>query len=350
MSSLQSGQADVGAHDSDGPTDSAPQPKLPLIGIVTPCYNEEQNVEELARRVRDVMQAESGYRYQHTFIDNASTDSTVEVLRGMAAADPNLRVIVNARNFGHIRSPYHGILTARGRAVIFLACDLQDPPEMLTQFLRKWEEGFKVVVGVKTGSEEAKPMFLLRKFYYSVIARFAEVKLIKNFTGFGLYDRLFIQKIRRLNDPYPYFRGIISEIGYTWAEIEFYQPLRKRGVTKNNFYTLYDIAMLGMTSHSKVPLRLATMLGFLLGALNLCVGLVYFCAKLIWWDNFSLGIAPLIIGMFTFTSIQLIFLGIVGEYLGAVYTKVMNRPLVVEKERINDRGRRVRRRRERDSR
>lgn len=311
------------------------KPGLPLISIVTPCYNEEANVQEVYERVRACMESETAYRYEHIFIDNASTDSTVPLLRQIAADDTNVRLIINTRNFGHIRSPYYALLQARGRAVVLLVSDLQDPPEMLSTFLRKWEAGYPVVVGVKSGSDEAKPMYLVRRIYYELISRFAEIRLVKNFTGFGLYDRKVIRHLRQLHDPYPYFRGAISELGYDIAEIEYHQPLRKRGVTKNNFYTLFDLAMLGMTNHSKVPLRLATLLGFAVGALSLVVGFCYLIAKLVFWNSFALGLAPLVVGMFFLASVQLFFLGIVGEYLGAVYTQISRRPLVVEKERVN---------------
>ncbi|MFN8611346.1 MAG: glycosyltransferase family 2 protein [Vulcanimicrobiota bacterium] len=324
-------------------TDQATQPaRQRLISIVTPCFNEEMNVVELYRRVRAVMEAESNYRYEHIFIDNASTDQTVSVLRGLAADDQRIKVIVNARNFGHLRSPVHALCEARGVARILIVSDLQDPPEMLSDFLRKWEQGFQIVVGVKEGSEEAKPMYMLRRLYYSVLAQFAEVHLVQNFTGFGLYDRSVIRRLKKFGEPYPYFRGLVSETGASICEIPYFQPIRKRGITKNNFYTLFDLAMLGMTSHSKVPLRFTTGLGFLLSLLSLLVGLGYFIAKLVFWNSFSLGIAPLVIGVFWISSVQLFFLGVVGEYLGAVHTRVTNRPLVIEKERINFRGKRAR--------
>jgi glycosyltransferase involved in cell wall biosynthesis len=306
-----------------------------LISIVTPCYNEEDNVTVIYTQVRDVLQRFPGYDYEHIFIDNASTDRTVPILKGIAAADQRVRIIVNARNFGHIRSPFYGLLQARGDAVISIVSDLQDPPEKLAEFLAKWEEGYKIVVGVKTGSDESKPMFAVRRLYYRLIGSLAEVDLIRDFTGFGLYDREVIQVLRQIKDPYPYFRGLICDIGFARAEVPYFQPVRKRGITKNNFYTLYDMAMLGMTNHSKVPLRFATMLGFLLGAASLLMGIVYLVYKLLFWDRFTVGVAPLVIGLFFFGSVQLFFLGIVGEYVGAIHTQVLHRPLVIEKERIN---------------
>jgi glycosyltransferase involved in cell wall biosynthesis len=306
-----------------------------FISIVTPCYNEQENVREVYDQVRREIEKLPDYTYEHIFIDNASTDRTVAILKEIAAGDKRVKIIVNTRNFGHIRSPFHALLQARGEVVISIAADLQDPPAMIQEFLKKWEEGYKIVVGIKAGSEEAKPMYALRKLYYDTISKLSEVKLIKNFTGFGLYDRQVIDILRTIGDPYPYFRGLICDIGFEPAEIEYVQPIRKGGITKNNFYSLYDIAMLGFTNHSKVPLRLATMLGFATSVVSLVIGLVYLIYKLLFWQQFTLGLAPLVIGLFFFASVQLIFLGIVGEYVGAIHTQVLKRPLVIEKERVN---------------
>jgi len=304
------------------------------ISIVTPCFNEEDNVQELYERVKIVMVGFS-YEYEHVFIDNASTDGTEGILRRLAGQDKHVKVIINARNFGHIRSPYHALLQATGDAVISLASDLQDPPEKIPEFIRKWEEGYKIVVGVKTSSQEPGLFYFLRSMYYRVLRSLSDVRLIDNFTGFGLYDRKVIEILRQYNDPYPYFRGLIADIGYEIAEIEFTQPRRKRGLSKNNFYTLYDMAMLGVTSYTKIPLRLATMLGFASSLLSFLIGIAYLIYKLIDWQNFSLGLAPVIIGLFFMGSVQLFFLGIVGEYIGSIYTLAVRRPLVIEKERIN---------------
>lgn len=306
-----------------------------LISIVTPCYNEGENVEELVRRIRTVMDGFPQYDYEHLLIDNASKDDTVEKIKRIAGENQHVRLIVNCRNFGHIRSPVHAVFQARGDAVIGMASDLQDPPEMISEFLKQWEAGFKVVIGVKPKSRETPLMFLLRRSYYRLIGKMSDVPLIENFTGFGLYDREVITTIRSLDDPYPYFRGLIAELGYPRAEIPFEQPRRVRGVTKNNFYTLYDIAMLGITSHSKLPLRLATMSGFILSFISLMIAVGYGLAKLLFWDSFSLGMAPLVVGLFFFGSVQLFFIGLLGEYIGAIHTQVMKRPLVIEKERIN---------------
>ena len=304
------------------------------ISIVTPCYNEEDNVKELYERIKAAMQS-LDYEYEHIFIDNASVDRTVELLRELAAQDSHVKVILNTRNFGHIRSPYHGLLQATGEAVIGMASDLQDPPERIPEFLKKWEEGYKIVVGVKTHSQESGLFYFIRTMYYRVLRNLSDIQLIDNFTGFGLYDRQVIEILRDFNDPYPYFRGLIADIGFEYARIEFTQPRRKRGISKNNFYTLYDMAMLGVTSYTKVPLRLATMAGFIFAVFSFIIGLVYLVYKLVDWKNFSLGLAPVIIGLFFMGSVQLFFLGIVGEYLGSIYTLAVRRPLVIEKERIN---------------
>ena len=308
---------------------------MKLISIVTPCYNEVGNVEDLHTQIVQVMSELPGYEFEHIYIDNASTDGTVPILRRLAATDPRVKVILNARNFGHIRSPFYGILQAHGDAVICMSSDLQDPPILIKEFVRKWEEGFKAVLGVKTRSKETRLFFALRKLYYRVLGKLSEVRLVENFTGFALYDQQVVQILRKMDDPYPYIRGLIAEIGFEAAKVEFLQPKRKRGITKNNLYTLYDMAMLGFISNTKVPLRLATMVGFLTAGISLLVGLFYFVYKLIYWQSFVTGLAPLVVGLFFVGGVQLFFLGIVGEYIGAIYTQVRHRPLVIEKERIN---------------
>jgi glycosyltransferase involved in cell wall biosynthesis len=253
----------------------------------------------------------------------------------LASRDQNVKVILNTRNFGHIRSPYHALLQASGEAVILLVADLQDPPKMIVDFVQNWEKGYKVVLGVKTNSEESPLMFAIRKMYYDFIGKIGDVPLTKNNTGFGLYDKCVIDMLRKIDDPYPYFRGLISELGYESLKLTYTQPARRRGISSNNFYTLYDIAMLGITSHSKVPLRLATMFGFAASVICFVIGFLYLIAKLVFWNYFTLGLAPLIIGVFLFASVQLFFIGIIGEYIGFIYTQILKRPLVVEKERIN---------------
>lgn len=307
----------------------------PLISVLTPCFNEAENIEELCRRIRQTMESIEGVDYEHVLIDNSSTDDTVARLRAEITADPRIRLIVNARNFGQVRSPYYGLLQCTGQAVVVLASDLQDPPELIPEFIAQWRSGKRVVLGVKASSEETRLWWFLRSAYYAFASRISSVPLIQHVTGFGLYDRQVIEIIRETGDPYPYFRGLISDIGLEIGRVEYNQGLRRRGITKNNFYSLYDLAMLGITSHSKVPLRMATMAGFGLSALSLFVALGYLLAKLFFWDSFALGIAPVLISMFFFASVQLFFIGILGEYIGAIHTHVQKRPLVVEKERIN---------------
>lgn len=305
-----------------------------LISIVTPCYNEVDNIDELHQRIAAVM-ASLPYDYEHICIDNASTDGTVNKIKEIAARDSRVKLIVNARNFGHIKSPYYGILQSTGDACILIASDLQDPPEMIGEFIKKWEDGFKTVLAVKPESEESPLIFFLRKSYYRFITRISEVPLVKNATGAGLFDKVVVDILRDINDPYPYFRGLLCEIGFPIATVPFKQPRRQRGITKNNFYTLYDNAMLGITNHSKVPLRLMAIGGFVLSFMSLLVAMLFFIAKLIYWDSFQIGIAPMLIGIFFFGAIQTFFIGVLGEYVGAIHTQVRRMPLVVESERVN---------------
>lgn len=306
-----------------------------LVSVVLPTYNEELNVHEIYSQVAAYFKEGSKYDLEILFIDNDSQDNTVRELKKIGEADKRVKAIVNARNFGHIRSPMHGIFQASGDIVIFMASDLQDPPSLIPEFLQKWEEGYPIVLGIKKQVEENFALAWVRRFYYDLVSSLAEIRLFKNFTGFGLYDRRIIEILREMQDPYPYFRGLISEIGFPTAQIYFNKPARKRGISANNFYTLYDIAMLGITNHSKIPLRLAVMAGFCMAMGSLFIAFCYFVAKLIFWNTFSIGMAPLIIGLFFFSSVQLFFIGILGEYIGSIYTQVQKRPLVVEKERIN---------------
>ncbi len=306
-----------------------------LISVVTPCFNEEGNVEELHRRIVAQFEQLPDCDFEHIYIDNASTDGTVAAIRRLAGTDSRVKAILNTRNFGIIRSSNHGLLQARGDAIINMASDMQEPPELIGDFVRKWRQGFKVVVGVKPRSKETPLMFVLRRLYYATVGRIADVELIPHYTGFGLYDREVIDLVRRIDDPYPYFRGLIADLGFDHAEVPYEQPLRTRGVTKSNFYALYDMAMLGITGHSKVPIRLATMSGFGLSALSLLTAFGYLVYKLLFWDQLSIGMAPILIGFFFFASVQLFFIGILGEYIANIHTQVQKRPLVVERERIN---------------
>ena len=305
------------------------------ITVVSACFNEQENIKEVYRQIGDVFAVLPQYEYEHVFIDNASTDETVNILKSIAEKDSRVKIIVNTRNFGHIRSPFYALLRAKGDAVVTFVADLQDPAVLIKGFVKKWEEGYKIVIGTINESDESALMFAVRKLYYNLIKKFAEVEQIKNFNGFGLYDQRFIEELRKLDDPYPYFRGLVSEIGFPRYEIEYKQTERKKGKSKNNFYTLYDMAMLGFVSHSKLPLRLASFIGFGASLVSFLLGVVYLTYKLFFWYSFELGLAPLIIGLFFFASIQLFFIGVIGEYIGAIYTQVRKRPLVVEKERVN---------------
>jgi glycosyltransferase involved in cell wall biosynthesis len=306
-----------------------------LICVVIPCYNEESNIEPLYKRIVAAFATIPDQGYRLLFIDNASTDGTVNRIKSIAAKDAAVRLIVNARNFGVIRSALHAFLQAPGDAVIGMAADLQDPPEMIPDFVLRWRQGFKVVIGIKPESHEHSLMFLIRRLYYRLISRIADAPLIENYTGFGLYDREVVEEVRATGDRYPYFRGLIADFGYARAEIPYVQPKRDRGISKNNFYTLYDLAMLGIISHSRVPLRLATMTGFALSAVSLLVAIAYLIAKLLFWYRFPANTAPILIAQFFFASVQLFFIGMLGEYIGTILTQVTKRPLVIEKERVN---------------
>jgi len=309
---------------------------MKLISIVTACFNEEESVEKLYESVKEVMLKKmDNYKYEHIFIDNASTDKTANILKQIAKKDKNIKLIINSRNYGHMRSPVHGMFQASGDAIILIVADLQDPPEMIPQFVEKWEESNDIVLAIKESSEEGRAMFSIRKLYYKTLSKLSEIEIFQNFTGFGLYDKKVMNSIKQLKDPYPFFRGMVAEVGFKVSKINYSQPVRQHGKTKNNFYSLYDIGILGIISHSKIPLRLAIFTGFLFGALSLIIGFSYFFAKLLYWNTMTLGLAPLIIMSSFMFSIMLFFIGIVGEYIGAIYTQTLNRPLVFEKERVN---------------
>jgi polyisoprenyl-phosphate glycosyltransferase len=308
---------------------------MKTLTILTPCYNEEENVRELYLQVRAAVIAAGDYKYEHLFIDNASTDNTLNELKAIAAQDRNVKIIRNTRNFGQVRSPMHALYQATGDAVIGIVADLQDPPEMIVDMIHKWEEGYPVVICVKLTSGENALMFWIRKQYYKLVKRLSGVETYENYTGFGLYDRKVVDVIKKFDDPYPYFRGMVAEAGFQHFEIQYHQPARKHGITKNNFYSLYDLAMLAITNLSKVPLRLVIFTGFVGALVSVLVSLAYLIYKLVFWSHFSVGVAPLVIGVFFFMSIQMLFMGIIGEYIGTIHTLVQKRPLVVEQERIN---------------
>ena len=306
-----------------------------LISVVTPCYNEEGNVKELYERVKKVFDGIGKYDHEHIFIDNASGDKTLSILKGLAKNDAALKIIVNTRNFGAVRSTYHGLIQASGDAAVLLFADLQDPPEAIADFIIKWEEGHKVVKGIKVLSKENFMMYGIRSFYYFFVDKLSDVRLDHHFTGFGLYDKQVINALRDIDDPYPYLRGIIPELGFESVAVNYTQERRKRGKSANNFYDLYDTAMLGFTSHSKVPLRMATMMGFVMSFLSFLAGAGYLVAKLLFWPRFPTGYAPIIISIFFLFSVLLFFIGILGEYIGLMHMRILNRPRVIEKERVN---------------
>ena len=305
------------------------------ISIMTPCYNEEANVLNLYNQVREVMAGIGKYEYEHVFIDNSSQDNTVAILKSIAAEDKNVKIIINSRNFGHVRSPMHGLFQCRGDAVIGIVADLQDPPPMIADMIREWENGAYCVLGIKRTSEEHSLMFWLRKQYYKLVERLSSIETIQNYCGYGLYDRKVVELVRSFEDPYPYFRGMIAEIGLPTVKLLYDQPARKFGITKNNWYTLYDIGMLGIISNSKIPLRLAALAGFIGACISFLVALAYLILKLAFWSTFSFGLAPMLIGVFFISSLQLVFLGVMGEYVGSIYTQVQKRPYAVELDRIN---------------
>ena len=308
------------------------------ISIVSSCYNEEENIKTLCERVKAQMEKYEGkYEWEQILVDNGSTDNSEALMRTLAQEDKRLKIIINSRNFGHIRSPYWAIINATGDAIIYMASDLQDPPELIPEFIEKWEQGYKMALAQKTKSKESPLMFLVRKMFYFFMKKIAddETEQLKQCTGFGLYDKEIIDIIRKIDDPYPYMRGLICDIGFEKALIPFTQPKREHGKTHNNFYTMYDNAMIGVVKHSKMPLRMAAFTGFVIGTLSLLAAVFYLVYKLLFWNSFNVGQAPLVIGLFFFSAVQLFFIGIVGEYVGAIYTRVNKRPVVVEKERIN---------------
>lgn len=306
------------------------------ISVVIPCYNEQENVEAIAKAVSEQFSsALPSYDYEIIFIDNDSTDDTRSIIRGLCSANPKIKAIFNAKNFGQFNSPYYAMLQSTGDATMLMAADFQDPPEMIPEFVKAWEEGYKIAIGIKKSSRESRLMYSLRSMYYKAIKKFSDVEQIEHFTGFGLYDKAFINVLRGLDDPTPFLRGIVAELGYKRKEIPYEQPERRAGKTHNNFYTLYDAAMLSVTSYTKVGLRIATFTGVIIGAISFVIAVVYLIMKLIWWDRFPAGAAPLVIGMLFLGAVILFFIGFLGEYVLTINQRVMKRPLVVEEERIN---------------
>lgn len=309
---------------------------MKTISIVVPCYNEEENVEALYEAISEVFKKDlPEYGYELIFIDNDSRDSTRELIRGLCQKDRGVKGIFNAKNFGQFNSPYYAMLQSTGDATILMAADFQDPVEMIPQYVREWEKGCKIVIGIKKSSKENKIMYWLRSCYYKMIKKLSDVEQIEHFTGFGLYDARFIKVLRELDDPTPFLRGIVAELGFRRKEIPYEQPKRRAGKTSNNFYRLYDAAMLSITSYTKVGLRLATIFGSICSFISIMVALIYLVMKLMYWDRFPAGMAPLLIGMCFLGSVQIFFIGLVGEYILSINARVMKRPLVIEEERIN---------------
>lgn len=306
------------------------------ISIMIPCYNEEENVVPMSEAIVKLMEEKlSEYDYELLFIDNCSQDNTQTLLRGVCAKNPKIKAIFNAKNFGQFNSPYYGMLQTTGDCVISMCCDFQDPVEVLPEFVKAWEEGYKIVCGIKATSKENKVMRFLRSCYYKLIKKMSDVEQIEHFTGFGLYDRSFIEVLKNLDDPTPFLRGIVAELGFKRKDIKYEQQRRLAGKTHNNWYSLYDAAMLSFTSYTKIGLRIATIIGFVFSALSLCVAFVYLILKLLYWETFAAGMAPVLIGVFLMGSLQLFFIGLLGEYILNINKRVMHRPLVVEEERIN---------------
>ena len=307
-----------------------------LISVVIPTYNEEANVGPMVETLTGIFEEElPQYEYEILFIDNHSTDGTRAILRGICAENRRVKAIFNARNFGQLRSPVHGLKQAYGDCVVRLNADFQDPPSLIPTLVREWEKGTKIVIGVKNKTEEGRFMAFLRKQYYKILRKITDIGHIENFTGFGLYDKAFVDVVRSIHDPLPYLRGMIAELGYDYVTVPYDRPKRRAGKSKNNFYSLYDVGMVGITSYSKVVLRLATFAGFGVGAVSILIGIIYLILKLVFWDRFRAGMAPMLIGMFFLGAAQLVFIGLLGEYILSINARVLDRPLVVEEERIN---------------
>ena len=305
-----------------------------FISIITPTYNEEGNIEKLCLEISKEM-SKLDYDYEHIVIDNASKDNTVQILKKIAAHDKKLKIIINTRNFGHIKSPIYGLMQSKGDASILMSADFQDPPMLISTYIKEWEKGHAVVLAQKDSSEENKFKHYIKNIFYKFIKSISEVPLMMNTTGAGLFDKKIINQIRKIDDPYPYFRGLISEITSDIKLIKFHQPARSSGVTKNNFYSLYDIGILGVIKHSKIPLRIMTFIGFCTSLISIIIALIFLIRKLFLWDSFDLGVAPLIIGLFGIASIQIFLLGFIGEYVMNILVHTRKLPLVIEKERIN---------------
>jgi len=306
------------------------------ISVLIPTFNEQDNVVPLSEAIIEELGRNlQNYDYEILFIDNCSEDDTRDRLKTLCQSNPKIKAIFNAKNFGQLNSPFYGMMQTRGDCTICMCADFQDPVQMISTFVREWENGYKIVCGIKTTSKENKLVRFFRTCYYKIIKRLSNVEMIEHFTGFGLYDKSFIDMLRELKDPTPFLRGIVAELGPKRKEIPYEQQRRRSGKTSNNWYSLFDIAMLSFTSYTKVGLRIATIAGFIFAIIGFIVALVYLIMKLIFWQNFVAGMAPILIGVFLFGSVQLFFIGLLGEYILSINARIMNRPLVIEEERIN---------------
>lgn len=306
------------------------------ISVMVPCYNEEENVKPLSEAIVKTFEQDlPGYDYELLFIDNDSKDKTRDILRDLCSKNQRIKAIFNARNFGQFNSPYYGLLQTTGDCTISMVCDFQDPVEMIPKYVEEWENGYKIVIGIKTSSKENKIMRFLRNTYYKLIKKLSDVEQIEHFTGSGLYDKKFVNVLKELDDPTPFLRGIVAELGFRRKEIPYVQPKRRAGKTSNNFAKLYDAAMLSITSYTKVGLRLATIFGAIFSGLSFIIAIIYLVMKLVWWYRFPAGTAPILIGMFLLGSVQIFFIGFIGEYILTINSRIMKRPLVIEEERLN---------------
>ena len=306
------------------------------ISVLIPCYNEEENVVPISEAVIKTLTKDlPEYDYELVFIDNDSQDRTRSLIRQLCNENPKIKAIFNARNFGQFNSPYYGMLQITGDCVIEMVADFQDPVELIPQYVHEWEKGYKIVIGIKTSSKENRLMYWLRGCYYKMMKKLSDVEQIEQFTGSGLYDRDFIEVLRNLDDPTPFLRGIVAELGFKIKQIPYEQPKRRAGETKNHFYQLYDAAMLSITSYTKAGLRLATICGSICSLISMVVAVVYLVMKLMYWDRFPAGMAPVLIGMCFLGSVQIFFIGLMGEYILSINARVMKRPLVIEEERLN---------------
>ena len=306
------------------------------ISVVIPTYNEEDNVKPLAEAVVHMFQSDlPNYQYHIIFIDNDSKDQTRPRLKEICDNDKHIMAILNAKNFGPFNSPYYGLLQATGDAVILLCADFQDPIEMIPQFVHEWENGYKIVIGKKMTSQENKFMYFLRTMYYRIIRKMSEIDQIEHFTGFGLYDSSFIEVLRELKDPTPFLRGIVAELGWKRKEIPYEQQKRRAGKSHYSLYKYYDAAMLSLTSYTKIGLRMATFFGFFVAGVSFIISIFYLIIKLIHWNEYSMGMASVAVGLFFLGAVQLIFIGFIGEYILSMNQRIMNRPLVIEEGRYN---------------